>query len=148
MVNPTNENKKCRIIVHRIPLLYSSWLCRLCLSIYYPWCTFIYIFLLHQIILFISSTKSNTESYTFPSMWNYIYKRRMMAWAKIMQYDSYKTSCLLLEFFLYILFWLLQYCVALWMAVILWKSTLREMNSLDSMVLGNIGHPLISRKCV
>ena len=118
------------------------------ISIYYQWCTFIYFFLLHQIILFISSTKSNTESYTFPSMWNYIYKRRMMAWAKIMQYDSYKTSCLLLEFFLYILLWLLQYCVALWMAVILWKSTLREMNSLDSMVLGNIGHPLISRKCV
>ena len=133
---------------YRMPLLYSNWLCRL-FSPIKLYMMYIYIFfLLHQIILFISSTKSNTESYTFPSMWNYIYKRRMMAWAKIMQYDSYKTSCLLLEFFLYILLWLLQYSVALWMAVILWKSTLREMNSLDSMVLGNIGHPLISRKCV
>ena len=148
MVNTTNENKKCRKMVQRMALLYSNWLCRL-FSPIKLYMMYIYIFfLLHQIILFISSTKSNTESYTFPSMWNYIYKRRMMAWAKIMQYDSYKTSCLLLEFFLYILLWLLQYCVALWMAVILWKGTLREMNSLDSMVLGNIGHPLISRKCV
>ena len=41
MVNPTNENKKCMIIVHRIPLYYSSW-----------FVVYVYLYIIHDVHLY------------------------------------------------------------------------------------------------
>ena len=149
MVNTTKENKKCRIIVYEIPFLYSSWL----------YVVYVYLYIIHDVHLYIFSYY--IRSFCLFQVQNQTLNHTLFLVCEIISIKEgwwrEQRSCNMILIrrhasssnFSYT-YYFDFFSIALHYGWLLYseKSTLREMNSLDSMVLGNIGHPLISRKCV